>query len=312
MVVKINYKIFGLLFLALASCNEGENQSEKGLVNEVKKESATIAPIVEKQPQTSKFIENVTHKAQQLIVNRQYTPFRTLQSQKMDRMEENSEVSIDTSTPSKMNGNQMYYYLKERTLLIGASYLCDRCPNVHLSNATGYVINEDGVIATNYHVIDVKQGIDISGIFAADSEGNVYPVTKILAASQSNDLAILQVDTNGKKLETIPFAEEELIGETIYLMGHPFSKSFFMSKGIIGRKYISDLDDEVKIAITAEFGQGASGGPVVNENGQLVGMVSGTHMEYTYGSKEHGDLQMIIKEAIPVSVLNNYVTRNDL
>jgi S1-C subfamily serine protease len=93
------------------------------------------------------------------------------------------------------------------------------------------------------------------------------------------------------------------------MMGHPFDNLFYMEDGIIANKYISERDDAVKISITAEFGQGASGGPVVNRNGQLVGMVSGTMMHYTNRSRENGDLQMIVKEVVPVSVISEYIKR---
>ena len=258
----------------------------------------------------SKFIDAVTKKAQKFIGSNHYTPFDTLQIQKLDRIEENSEVVISNFQSGKKTGNQMYYHLRESTMLIGSSYLCNQCPNTHLSNASGFVIHEDGVIVTNYHVIEVKEQMNISAIFASDHEGNVYPVAKILSASQSNDIAILQLDTNGKKLRALPLAKEELIGEDVFMMGHPFSNNFFMTKGIIARKYISERSGEPKIAITADFGQGASGGPVVNEYGQIVGIVSATYMLYTNGSKEHGDLQMVTKEVVPVSALNNYVKRN--
>jgi len=61
------------------------------------------------------------------------------------------------------------------------------------------------------------------------------------------------------------------MGSDVYLMGNPFSNTFLMIKGIIGRKYVSERDGEVKIAVTVEFGPGASGGPIV-KNGQITGM----------------------------------------
>ncbi|MFC2109901.1 serine protease [Bacteroidota bacterium] len=254
-----------------------------------------------------KYIDAVTQEAQNYIATNNYTPFKTLQSQKLDRIEENSEVVINNFKPKKKSGHEMYYHLQESTVYIGSSFLCNKCPNVHLNNASGFVLHEDGIIVTNYHVIEVNPHIDISAIFVADYEGNVFPVTKILSASQSNDIAIVQVDTKGKKLKELPLAKQELVGENVFMMGHPFSNTFFMTKGMIARKYLSDRSYEPKIAITAEFGQGASGGPVVNEYGQIVGIVSATQVHYTNESKKHGDLQLIIKEAVPVSALNNYI-----
>ncbi|RXP46575.1 serine protease [Lutibacter sp. HS1-25] len=254
-----------------------------------------------------KYIGAVTQEAQNYITTNNYTPFETLQTQKLDRIEENSEVVVSNFKPKKKSGHEMYSHLQKSTLYIGSSFLCDKCPNIHLNNATGFVIHEDGVIVTNYHVIEVNSQVDISAIFVADFEGNVFPVTNILSASQSNDLAILKVNTNGKKLKALPLAKQELVGEDVFMMGHPFGTTFFMTKGMIANKYMSERSYEPKIAITAEFGQGASGGPVVNEFGQIVGVVSATQIHYTNGSKEHGDLQLIVKEAVPVSALNNYI-----
>lgn len=298
---KLLLLLFGLLFLN--SCTKREVKVKKidsqSIIN--------IDDILESDPiRSSTFIDNAIKKAEGLIANNDYTPFLTLQQQKLDRIEENSEVVVDRLKPEKMNGNQLYYFLKERTMVMGSSYLCKRCPNLHLMNASGYVINGEGVIATNYHVIEVKDGVDISGIFASDSEGNVYPVIQILAASQANDLAILKIDTKGKKIKHIPFAENELMGEDIYMMGHPYNNLFFMSKGIISRKYISDRDDEVKIAVTTEFGQGASGGPIVNQHGQLMAMVSGVHPHNAQDHGKQGATLMVTREAIPVSVLHQY------
>jgi len=257
---------------------------------------------------SSVFINRFTEKVQNLISENRHTSFDELQSQKLDRIEENSDVSVSTFAGEKMNGNQIYNHLKERSVVIGSAYYYQQNPTLQLGNASGFVIHEDGIICTNYHVIEVKKNVDVIGVFVSDAVGNVYAVVAVLAASQSNDLAILKVDTKGKKIPALALAEEEMMGEDIYMMGHPFGHTYFMSKGIVGRKYVSELDSENKIAITAEFGQGASGGPIVNDCGQIVAMVSGTHMKYTNGSKEYGDLQMIIKEAIPVSVVWNYVS----
>ncbi|MBJ6368381.1 S1 family peptidase [Snuella sedimenti] len=301
MVYKLMLLFIGLIFLSNCNNKEGKttkNDSVLAVNNETIIESTPI--------RSTTFIDNVTKKVEDLITKNKYTPFLTLQQQKLDKIEENSKIIVDTSRPNKMTGNQLYYFLKERTMYIGSSYLCERCPNIHLMNASGYVINEEGVIATNYHVIEVKDDVDVSGIFATDYEGNVYPVTQILAASQANDLAILKIDTKGKKVKHIPFAKTELVGEDIFMMGHPYNNLFFMSRGIISRKYISERDDETKVAVTCEFGQGASGGPIVNTNGQLVAMVSGVHPHNASGNE--GPTLMVTREAIPVSVLKNYVT----
>lgn len=62
------------------------------------------------------------------------------------------------------------------------------------------------------------------------------------------------------------------------------------------------------MTITADFGLGASGGLVVNDLGEIVGMVSAIQANYSGGGTKHkGDLQLLLKIAIPVSQLNKHV-----
>ena len=306
-------KIFILIvFVGFFSCSkkDGTAEGRPDIKNEVNTEqSSQSSKIMEDKPiKSSRFINDFTQKVSSLLSENKYVSFDELQGQKLKNIEENSNVIVSSNTPEKMNGNQLYFYLKERTLVVGKAF-DGPYDATALSMASAYVIHEDGIILTNYHVIEVVEKMNSKAIFVSDKDGNVYTVIEILSSSQTNDLAVLKIDTAGKKLKAIPFAETEYVGETIFMMGHPFDNLFYMEEGIIANKYISERDDAVKISITAEFGQGASGGPVVNENGQLVGMVSGTMMHYTNRSREHGDLQMIVKEVIPVSVINEYIKR---
>jgi len=289
----------------LASCNNvSENKAVENTINETK-----FTPQLATAKKVSVFNQTFTDKVSKEIASGNFVAMEILQSQKIKNIEENSNVQITKEQGTEMNGNQIYFYLKERTFVVGSPFLCTNCPETHLSNATAYSITDDGIILTNYHVIDKNESMNTSAIFVSDSEGNIYNVTEVLSASQGNDLAILKIDTKGKKLKYIPFAEEELLGEDIYLMGHPFDQNYYMSKGIIARKYINDRDNEPRLAVTAEFGQGSSGGPFVNTKGELVAMVAGTYSNYTMNSKEHGYLQMITKEVIPVSTMWKYVKK---
>ncbi len=304
--------IISIAILSIISCSKNEKTVQKNqdvISNATTDKIEFLSVIKDDKPiKDSQFVDAFTQKISVLISENKFVPFDALQSQKLNNIEENSEVIVSSETPLKMSENELYFYLKERTMVVGRPYN-GPYEGIVLSLASAYVIHEDGVIITNYHVIEVVEKMKSKAIFVSDAVGNVYPITDILSSSQTNDLAILKIDTAGKKLKTIPFAAEEVIGESIYMMGHPFDNFYYMENGIIARKYISERDDAIKIAITAEFGQGASGGPVVNKNGQLIGMVSGTMVYYTNRSREYGDLQMIVKEVVPVSVINDYIKR---
>jgi S1-C subfamily serine protease len=298
-----------IIFITIATITSCNNFTNYKTVKNNKKTENRFIPQLEKAKKVSVFDKSFTDKVTKAISEGHFVSMEILQSQKIKNIEENSNIIIKQEQGNKMNGNQIYYYLKERSFVVGSPYLCNNCPETHLSNATAYSITDDGILLTNYHVIDKDESMATSAIFVSDAKGNIYNVIEILAASQGNDLAIIKIDTKGKKLKYIPFAKEELLGEDIYLMGHPFGQNYYMSKGIIARKYINDRDNEPRLAVTAEFGQGSSGGPFVNTKGELVAMVAGTYSNYTMNSKEHGYLQMITKEVIPVSTIWNYVKR---
>lgn len=301
-------KIVFFSLLALISCSENKKKdNNEGQILAVENTTDDNYGIIEDNPQhSSKFINKFTEEANKIISTNEFVSFSELQQQKLKNIEENSNIKVSSEKPGKMTGNELYFYLKERTLVVGSSYK-GQFDGLYLSLASAFVISEDGIIATNYHVIEVRKDMETIAIFVSDKDSNVYPVTEVLSSSQANDLAILRIDTKGKKLKALPFAKQELMGEDIYMMGHPFDNTYFMSKGIIARKYISERDMEPKLGVTVDYGQGASGGPIVNQSGQLVGMVSSTYLERV---NVNGPVQMVIKEAIPVSTLWNYVNPN--
>ncbi|WP_434035697.1 S1 family peptidase [Formosa sp. 4Alg 33] len=301
--MKINYILYLSLILVCSSCKSTKNVSEVS--------DTTVEIIDEGAENGSEFVNAASIEVNKLVAANLHTPFTKLKEDRTKNFEVNSGVEIAHMNSDKKTGNQMYHHLQKSTLYIGSSYLCDKCPNVHLSAASGFIIHEDGVIVTNYHVISPRDTIEYDGLFAVDHEGTVYVVTEVLSASKANDLAILKIDTKGKKLNALPLAETELVGEDVYMMGHPFRNTFFMTKGIISRKYVDSKKAQPKMTITAEFGLGASGGPVVNDSGEVVGVVSATRANYTgEGTKEKGDLQLLLKIVIPVSQLNKYLNES--
>jgi S1-C subfamily serine protease len=295
-----------LLFLMIFSACTVDKEKQQG--SETTQDQGIKAAIVENEPQhSSVFLEKFTQKAIDIISTNQYVSFSDLQKQKLKNIEENSGVTVSTEIPPEMSGNELYFYIEDRTLVVGSAYK-GQFEGTYLSHASAFVIHEDGVVLTNYHVVESNVKNSTIAIFVSDKDGNVYPVTNVLCSSQANDLAVLKIDTKGKKLKTITFAPVELVGDDIYMMGHPFQNTYFMSKGIVARKYISERDDEPRIAVTCDYGQGASGGPIVNTHGQIIGMVSSTYIQLV---NNDDPTQMVIKEAVPVSTLWKYVKRRN-
>ncbi|MBT8377397.1 MAG: S1C family serine protease, partial [Bacteroidia bacterium] len=128
---------------------------------------------------------------------------------------------------------------------------------------------DNGKVITNLHVIeDAKYGyVTISG------ESKKHKIEGYLAVDKTNDLALLSVPTLvGVSIEINGNNPE--IGERIYAIGNPKGLSGTISEGIIS--VIRTFDNEELIQITAPISPGSSGGPVINNNGQLIGVSVGT------------------------------------
>lgn len=137
-----------------------------------------------------------------------------------------------------------------------------------LSLGSGFIV-DSGKVITNLHVIeDAAYGyVTISG------ETEKHKIEGYLAVDKTNDLALLSVPTLiGNSIEINVNNPE--IGEKIYAIGNPKGLSGTISEGIISG--IRKFDSEELIQITAPISPGSSGGPVINNDGKLIGVSVGT------------------------------------
>jgi len=137
-----------------------------------------------------------------------------------------------------------------------------------LTLGSGFIV-ENGKVVTNLHVIeDAKFGyVTISG------ESTKHKIEGYLAVDKINDLALLSVPTlQGSSIEINENNPE--IGEKIYAIGNPKGLTGTISEVIISG--IRTFENKELIQITAPISPGSSGGPVINNFGQLLGVSVGT------------------------------------
>lgn len=179
--------------------------------------------------------------------------------------------------------------------------------------ASGYIIGEEGICVTNYHVIrnytNIKKHNVSLQVMTADKK--VYPVIEVLAASKEADLAILKVNTNGDLLVPLPLGDAAIVGDPVFVMSHPRKRLYYFTSGIVSRNYMKPVAKAkgVKLPqmnITADYAAGSSGAPVVDNKGNLIGTVSTTNSIY-YKEKEKENLQMVVKGTKPVILLKKMV-----
>src|SRR6516162_450693 len=137
---------------------------------------------------------------------------------------------------------------------------------------SGVLVDERGIIVTNRHVVGAKTSVTVCLFDKTTLTGEV------LAGDPACDLAIIRIQTD-KKLTALPLApvNDLMVGETVIAIGHPDGYTNTVSTGII-----SALDREIEmptrdvitglIQITAAINPGNSGGPLLNVNGELIGI----------------------------------------
>lgn len=147
-------------------------------------------------------------------------------------------------------------------------------PMVRIGTGSGVIINEDGYIVTNNHVIDQADDIEITlddnRVFKAD----------VIGTDPATDLALLKIDA--KNLKALPWVDSDSakVGEWVLAVGNPFNLNSTVTAGIISAKgrTLNILDDKAAvesfIQTDAAINQGNSGGALVNLQGGLVGICS--------------------------------------
>lgn len=130
----------------------------------------------------------------------------------------------------------------------------------------GFLVGDSGRVATAWHL--VRDAEEIGGTY---SDGTSAQIGGILAHHEIHDLALLQVAPTDRrplplKLEAPPIASR------LYAIGSPRGYAFSISDGLLSQ--IQDIDGFPQYQLTCPFSPGNSGGPVVNDDAEVVGVSS--------------------------------------
>jgi S1-C subfamily serine protease len=137
---------------------------------------------------------------------------------------------------------------------------------------SGFVIDGEGHIVTNYHVIENAESVEVTLV-----DGSVLPA-RVIGTDPQSDLALIQVDGLAGKLQPIGLGHSAdlQVGQRAIAIGNPFGLDRTLTTGVIsslGRPL--EIDDRVLydvIQTDAAINPGNSGGPLLDSSGQVIGV----------------------------------------
>ena len=143
---------------------------------------------------------------------------------------------------------------------------------------SGFFINEEGYLITNFHVIESETqiGIDVYRQQNGQLERKVFKQVRIIAMNKFQDLALLKVeDKDAPKFSYVPLGDSDQlsVGERVFAVGSPLGLERTVTEGIVSTK-TRQFQGGLYIQTTAQINPGNSGGPLFNLRGEVTGVTN--------------------------------------
>ena len=169
---------------------------------------------------------------------------------------------------------------------------------------SGFIINDDGFLMTNFHVIEGETQISVEVYHQINGqlERKTYKEVRIVALNKFDDMALLKIeDKDAPKFKYVVLgsADALAVGERVFAIGSPLALERTVTEGILSTK-TRQLQGALYLQTTAQINPGNSGGPLFNLGGEVVGV---TNMKVTSGEG--------IGFAIPVESVRYFLDHRD-
>jgi serine protease Do len=195
---------------------------------------------------------------------------------------------------------------QERAVREHVSHLGDGVVQVRTPSGlgSGFFINEDGHLITNFHVIENETQISLE-VYLQDKgqlDRRNYKQVRIVAINKFADLALLKVeDKDAPKFSRMLIGDSDTlaVGERVFAIGSPLGLERTVTEGIVSTKTRQMMGD-LYLQTTAQINPGNSGGPLFNLRGEVVGV---TNMKINLGEG--------LGFAIPAATLKFFLNNRD-
>lgn len=162
-----------------------------------------------------------------------------------------------------------------------------------ISCGTGCIIDKKGIILTSAHVIDVGNNVVVTTF-----NGQNYNATVLKRFGENKDIALLKINAP-MDFKTVKLGNSEKIkvGQKVLAIGNPFGFNGTLTQGIISRiDYAKN-----RIQTDAAINPGSSGGPLLNKNGEIIGINQAIY------NPDNNISNIGIGFAIPINTVKEYL-----
>jgi serine protease Do len=225
----------------------------------------------------------------------------------------NALTQLTTVNPLlNVNAPTQFYYtdgghmaparnLRDLVKQIGEAVVQVRTPS---GLGSGFFINADGYLITNFHVIQGETQITVQVYRQVDGQldQETYRKVRIVAINKFQDLALLKIeDPKAPKFKYVTLGSTDAlnVGDQVFAIGSPLGLERTVTSGIISTK-TRELEGQLYLQTTTQINPGNSGGPLFNMAGQVVGV---TNMKIMFGEG--------LGFAIPVELVKNFLDHRD-
>ena len=169
---------------------------------------------------------------------------------------------------------------------------------------SGFFINPDGYLITNFHVIqgDTEISVEVYRRVDGQLDREVYKKVRIVAINKFQDLALLKIeDKNAPRFKYVTLGNSDAlsVGDPVFAIGSPMGLERTVTEGILSTK-TRELEGQLYLQTTAQINPGNSGGPLFDMAGNVIGV---TNMKIMFGEG--------LGFAIPVELVKNFLNHRD-
>ncbi len=173
------------------------------------------------------------------------------------------------------------------------------------SSGSGFIVNKDGLIITNQHVVDNAKTVTV-----ILKNGSKVQADVVGFANNAVDLAAIKIRKPGNNLPVLPLAPSNnvKVGQSVYAIGSPLGNPDIRNNYTTG--IISSLDTEGFIYHSASINPGNSGGPLLNSKGQVIGVNSAVLTTSVKDGDDNpiGRASSGISISISMNLINSFLT----